>query len=114
MSQGALELSCRVLRGLRVNTGRMLQNLEITGALILAERVMFALSERYGRQTAHDLVHSCAMTAYEKDVSFADVLMANRDIAVVLTRAQLNTLLDPQQYLGLAGSFVDHVLASLE
>ena len=114
MAQGALELSCRVLRGLRVNTGRMLQNLEITGGLILAERVMFALGERYGRQTAHDLVHSCAMTAYENDVSFADVLMANRDVAAVLTRAQLNALLDPQQYLGLAGSFVDRVLASLE
>ena len=72
MTQGALELSCRVLRGLRVNADKMLENLHVTGGLLLSERVMFALSDSYGRQVAHDLVYDCAMTAYERKTPFIE------------------------------------------
>ncbi len=113
MTQGALELSCRVLRGLRVNADKMLANLHITDGLLLSERVMFALSDRYGRQIAHDLVYDCAMTAYERKSPFIDALLENQQVAEVLDRAQLETLLDPRQYTGLADRFVDRVLASV-
>ena len=113
MSQGALEMSIRVLGGLRVNSERMLQNMALTGGLLLSERVMFALSERYGRQVAHDLVYACAMASYEEQQPFIDVLLADQDVSAVLSREQLEALLDPRQYTGLADRFVDRVLDSL-
>lgn len=113
MTQGALELLCRVLRGLRVNTERMLQNMQLTGGLLLSERVMFALSDRYGRQVAHDLVYSCAMSAFDKNTPFIDILLENQQVAAELNRAQLVDLLDPRQYTGLADRFVDRVLATV-
>ena len=113
MSQGALEMSCRVLRGLRVNSERMLQNMELTGGLLLSERVMFALSDRYGRQHAHDIVYNCAMACYENSEPYIDVLLANQEVSAVLSRDQLEALLDPRQYTGLADRFVDRVLDSL-
>ena len=113
MTHGALELLCRVLRDLRVNTDKMLANLQVTDGLLLSERVMFALSDRYGRQVAHDLVHGCAMTAYEEKKPFIEVLLENQQVAAVLSRAQLADLLDPRQYTGLADRFVDRVLAAV-
>ena len=113
MTQGALELSCRVLRGLRVNADKMLENLGVTDGLLLSERVMFALSDRYGRQIAHDLVYDCAMTAFERKTPFIDALLENQQVTAVLDRAQLEMLLDPRQYTGLADRFVDRVLASV-
>ena len=113
-AHGALEMTRRVLAGLRVNTERMLGNMALTGGLLLSERVMFALSERYGRQRAHDLVYTCAMASYEGDRPFADVLLAHQDVSAVLNREQLEALLDPRQYTGLADRFVDRVLDSLD
>lgn len=112
-AHGALEITRRVLAGLRVNTERMLRNLALTGGLLLSERVMFALGERYGRQRAHDLVYTCAMASYENERPFVDVLLANQDVSAVLSREQLKALLDPRQYTGLADRFVDRVLESL-
>ena len=74
---------------------------------------MFALSERYGRQVAHDLVYACAMASYEEQQHFIDVLLADQDVSAVLSREQLEALLDPRQYTGLADRFVDRVLDSL-
>ena len=113
MTQGALELSCRVLRDLRVNADKMLENLGVTAGLLLSERVMFALSDRYGRQFAHDLVYDCAMTAFEQKIPFIDVLLENQQVTAVLDRARLESLLDPRQYTGLADRFVDRVLESV-
>lgn len=112
-AHGALEITRRVLAGLRVNTEKMLRNMALTGGLLLSERVMFALSERYGRQRAHDLVYTCAMASYEEGRPFADVLLAHQDVAAILNREQLEALLEPRQYTGLADRFVDRVLASL-
>lgn len=112
-AHGALDIMRRVLDGLRVNTARMLQNMALSGGLLLSERVMFALSERYGRQRAHDLVYACAMASYEEGRPFADALLADRDVAAVLSRERLEDLLDPRQYTGLADRFVDRVLECL-
>ena len=114
MTHGALEMSCRVLRGLRVNSQRMLRNLGATGGLLLSERVMFALSPRYGRQKAHDLVYRCAMSAHERDQPFIELLLDDAEVSAALSRAELETLLDPRHYTGLADHFVDRVLASLD
>lgn len=114
MCQGALELTARVLAGLQVNEARMRQNLDLTGGLLLAERVMFALAPQLGRQEAHDVVHACAMAAHERGRSFGDLLAADPRVAPLLSREEISRLLDPTGYTGLATEFTDRVLADRE
>ena len=111
MCQGALELTSRVLAGLQVNEARMRQNLDLTGGLLLAERVMFALAPQLGRQEAHDVVHACAMAAHELRRPFSDLLAADPRVNSHLSGQQISRLLDPTGYTGLATEFVDRVLA---
>jgi len=114
MTQGALEMTLRVISGLHVHPDRMLKNMNITHGLLLAERVMFALGEHLGRQDAHDIVYACAMEAIESETPFIDVLMKHSDVNNHLTIDNLSTLLDPTQYTGLAAQFVDQVLKEVE
>ena len=114
MTHGALEMTVRVISGLHVHPERMLRNMNITHGLLLAERVMFALGEHLGRQDAHDIVYVCAMEAIESETQFIDVLMEHREVNVHVTRDELDTLLDPTQYTGLAAQFVDRVLEEVE
>jgi 3-carboxy-cis,cis-muconate cycloisomerase len=111
MTHAAIEMMIRILRGLMVYPERMRRNLDVTGGLLLAERVMFALGTYIGRQAAHDVVYECAMHSIEVQRSFMDTLLAEERVAQHLTREQIITLLDPAAYTGLAATFVDRVLA---
>ncbi|MEK4909269.1 adenylosuccinate lyase [Niallia sp. FSL R7-0648] len=102
-----------VLEGLVVKPENMLKNLERLGGLILSERVMFALSEKIGKQTAHHLIYEIAMESAEQKTPFKRLLGQNEKVAAVLTEEQINQLLDPSQYIGLASEKVDEVIASI-
>ena len=110
LTDGALVQILRVLRGLQVDPERMRQNLDALHGLMLSEAVMLALGEHIGRQTAHDVVYESAMKAFEQRIPFVDVLCEDPRVSQRLTRAQLEVLLDPTRYTGLAGAQVDLVL----
>lgn len=110
MTDGALALTLRVLRGLRVYPERMRRNLDALHGLMLSEAVMFALGEHVGRQTAHDIVYESAMRAVEEGRPFRELLLADPRVAAHLAREDVDRLLDPARYTGLAGAFVDRVL----
>lgn len=112
MSHGAIELSLRVLRALQVNPEAMARNLEITHGTLLAERVMLELGRFIGRQKAHDLIYESAMESYEQNRSFSDVLQDNPLVMTYLTTEQVERLLNPADYVGLAGTFVDRITLS--
>jgi len=99
-----------IARGLRVNVLRMTENLDRLGGLLLSESVMLTLGLVLGRNTAHDLVYDAAMTAFEGKGSFRDLLMRDARIAAVLSPEDLERLLQPAAYTGLAGIFVDRVV----
>ncbi len=108
----ALELTQRVLAGLIVYPDNMLRNLQATNGLLLAERVMLALGEYIGRQPAHDIVYAAAMRATEKQLPFAEILQQDKAVTAHLTTADIDDLLDPLHYTGLAAAMVDQVLLS--
>jgi adenylosuccinate lyase len=110
MTDGALALTVRVMQGLRIHPERMARNLDVTNGLLLSEQVMLALGRAIGRQTAHDVVYECAMRAIDEDVPFRDVLTRHPAVSRHLSPADLDHLLDPRQYTGLSGVFVDRVL----
>ncbi len=108
---GAASALADALAGLKVNPARMRANLDLTGGLIVAERVVFALSERLGRQAAHDVVAAAAVPVVTGG-SFRNALLA--DVRVDLTAAELDTLLDPVTYVGSAEALVDRAVERYE
>ncbi len=111
MAHGAMTLSLRVIQGLHVYPEMMMRNLEASHGLLLAERVMLALGKFIGRQHAHDVIYEVAMHSFEQRAPFADLLKQNAAVTAHLSAETIDSLLDPVQYTGLAGEFVDRVLA---
>jgi 3-carboxy-cis,cis-muconate cycloisomerase len=99
------------LEHLEVDAERMRENLELTGGLLLAERVVTALSPSLGRQASDDLVTAAAAEASDGKRTFEEALLDRPDVAEHLGPAEVARLLDPAAYLGSAGAFVDRVLA---
>jgi 3-carboxy-cis,cis-muconate cycloisomerase len=112
LAHGGLTMMQRVLMTLAVHPERMRANLDISGGQVLAERVMFALADRLGRQRSHDIVHEVSMEAIESNTSFAAALKAHPEIAMHLKPSEIDVLLDPSTYVGLCADFVDRVVAS--
>jgi adenylosuccinate lyase len=102
----------RVLaEGLTVDAPRMRRNLESTGGLIVAEAVMMGLAPVLGRGEAHHVVHHACDVALAEGISLAAALARDATVSARLSAADIATLTDPAGYLGMAGAFVDRVLA---
>ena len=110
MTDGALKLTTRVVSGMLVYPEHMRRNLDQTDGLILSEAVMLALANKVGRQTAHDVIYECSMRAIEHGLSFRQTLAEHPIVAAHLKTRDIELLLDPIHYTGLAGQFVDRVL----
>jgi 3-carboxy-cis,cis-muconate cycloisomerase len=110
LASAALHWSLVVARGLRVDVRRMTENLDRLGGLLLSEPVMLRLGQVIGRNAAHDLVYEAAMAAFEGRGRFRDLLLADPGVARSLSASDLDALLDPAAYTGLAGLFVDRVV----
>ena len=98
-----------LLAGLDVRETRMRSNLDLLGGLILSERIMLALAPRFGKQTAHQLVHEIALMAQAEGRSFREALLSDQRLHGCFTRQALDELLDPTAYTGLAVEMVDLV-----
>ncbi len=103
-----------ILRGLAINAAAVRRNLDLTGGLILSERVMLALVARgLGRQEAHEILRQAAGAVLETGRTLRDVLLAQPRVAGLLKPRDLDRCLDPADYIGTAPAQVDAVLAAL-
>lgn len=98
------------LGGLGVDEERMQENLGHFGGVIASERVMMALAERVGRQTAHDVVGEAAMAAFDGEDSFADLLLA--DDRIDLPAERIAALTDPETYTGVSAELTRRAVES--
>jgi 3-carboxy-cis,cis-muconate cycloisomerase len=101
---------CESLAHLEVDERRMRQNLDLTGGLLLAERVTTALAPAMGRVKAHDLMMAVVNAARASGRSFAEELGAEPEVRPHLSTQQIAALLDPAGYLGSAELFVERAL----
>jgi adenylosuccinate lyase len=108
---GMLSMMKYVLEGLNVDAAQMRRNLDLLGGFLLSERVMFALSEKLGKQTAHEVVYEVSMHGIEHGVPFERALMDNPKVRDALSQDELRSTLDPTTYVGHAPEIVDRVLA---
>ncbi|SEJ40759.1 3-carboxy-cis,cis-muconate cycloisomerase [Azotobacter beijerinckii] len=108
---GALQQARLLLPGLEVDAARMRANLDLTRGLVLAEAVSIALAQRIGRERAHHLVEQCCRQAVNESRHLRAVLGANAEVSAELSAAELDRLLDPAHYLGLAQRWVARAVA---
>jgi adenylosuccinate lyase len=106
-----LTLGEHVARGLTVDATAMRRNLDLLKGLLLSESVMIELGSHIGKQTAHEIVYEDAMDALHGDASFLDVLLADPRVNEHLGRNEIEMLLDPQRYTGLAAQMARDVVS---
>jgi 3-carboxy-cis,cis-muconate cycloisomerase len=112
LTHGALLHARSIAEGMVVDAGRMRANLDITHGLIVSEAVMMGLAPLLGRGEAHHVVkHACDVALAER-VSLADALMRDPSVSSQLDRHAIERMIDPGNYLGSTGAFIDRVLAS--
>src|SRR5918995_3682947 len=97
---GAAARTRELLQGLEVHPDRMRANLELTGGLLLAERVAAALAGPLGRSGAQDLVQRLSRRAADTGQSLRAELAADPQVRQHLDEADLDRLLDLEGYLG--------------
>ena len=112
LSAGALSQTRSMVEGLEVDAARMRENLDMTHGAIVSEAVMMGLGPYLGRQRAHDLVYDICREAAAAGTPLIDLLARNPEISRHLSGHELERMVDPANYLGLAGEMVDRVLAS--
>ena len=110
LSAGALAQTRFVVEGLQVNEKRMRDNIGITKGLLMSEAVMMGLGAAIGRNRAHDVVYDICREVVKTGRPLVDLLAENKEISKHASRKQLEKMVDPTNYLGVAGEMVDRVL----
>lgn len=108
---GSLQQALQVIPALEVNTEQMLTNLDSTQGLVLAEAVSIALAQRIGRDAAHHLIEQSCRRAVQQGLHLREVLGADPQVSAELSASELDDLLDPANYLGLAQQWVERAVA---
>jgi 3-carboxy-cis,cis-muconate cycloisomerase len=108
---GAARSMAQAFDGLEVDAARMLENLDRTRGLVMAEAVTLALAEGIGRLEAHALVRAASRRASVEGRRFIDVLKEEPAVAQRIAASDLERIGEPERYLGEAGRFIARVLA---
>ena len=101
-----------LLAGLKVNADVMAANLDKMRGYLLSERVMLELSERVGKQTAHEWIYEASMLGITGKLGFADAMRQHHGLGTLLDDDEIRDLTDPGAYLGECGPSVDRVVAA--
>jgi len=96
-----------VLAKLTVDGAAVARNLAAGGGRQCAERLMLALAGRLGRQAAHEI-----LKAHAAAPDFRAALDADARVAGAFSRDELDGLLDPANYTGLAAQVAREVVGS--
>jgi adenylosuccinate lyase len=114
LSGTACQLARGLVEGMTADSEAMVRNLRAGGGYLASERVMRALAERTGKQSAHQLVYEAAMAGREAGLAFREALAAAPGIGALLSPAELDGLCDPAIPEPSAGLFVDRVIERCE
>ena len=101
-TQEMINVAKPLLKTLRVNKLRMRENLNLTNGLILSQRLTFYLADVIGKDTANDLMHDVAKFALNNNLSLKEAALQNEIITQNITEKELDRILDPETYVGLA------------
>jgi adenylosuccinate lyase len=98
-----LYLMNNVVANLQVDEGRMLKNIELTQGRAMSEAVMIALTKKgMNRQEAHELLRKLTLKSEAEGLHFKDALFQDKIVRGKLSEKEIDTALDPRNYLGTA------------
>ncbi|MBE6527229.1 MAG: adenylosuccinate lyase [Thermoplasmata archaeon] len=105
----------KVFSGLDVHRDKMLRNIASAHGLIMAEPVMMALvGKGIGRQDAHEIVREASMVAEDKEIDLLETLWERDDVKKLISREELENVMDPANYTGGSKEIVDRMVAAVE
>ena len=110
-SGSAVKSITAALLGLRLDAERMAKNLGLGGGAIMAESLSMALAEHVGRPNAQRIVKELLVRVDVETSTLRDCVLADADIARLLSPEILERALDPARYLGATDAFIDGALA---
>lgn len=114
LAGGAVSMMREAAEGLEVHPGKMRENLDLTGGLLLAENVTTRAAESLGRMKAHELVKAAAHRALDNGSEFRGELLADDALREALSEYEINAALEPENYLGSSEGFIDRALELCE
>jgi adenylosuccinate lyase len=98
-----LSLMTNVIINLKVDEQRMMQNVGLTQGRCMSESVMMALARKgVNRQEAHELLRKLTIVSEVDKKPFKEVLLADRFVHEKLSCDEIESALDPKNYLGTA------------
>ena len=98
-----LDLMTNIIVNLRVDEQRMLQNINLTQGRVMSEAVMMALAKKgVNRQEAHELLRKLTIKSAVEKSSFKETLIGDKLVHSKLSEAEIDSALDPKNYLGTA------------
>lgn len=109
-----LKTARRLLDKLQVNSAAMQENLGKTKGFIMAQRVAFALAPKIGKDEADERLHEVIRHAQEEKLDFRTALLNDPQVSKMLTAQEIDVLLDPRGYIGMAREEVDAVITHAE
>lgn len=109
LADGTLDIALELFGQMEVHEDQIRYNLEILQGLIYSEALMMRLAEVYGRMEAHELVYELAMAAIAQKRQLKELALADSRVTAHLTEEELENLMRPEHYTGLAEHFVDQV-----
>jgi len=109
---GALEHASRAVGGLHIDAQRMRAALEAKSGVIMAEALATALARSMGRPEAQRLVAALCDRALAQARPLQSVASEEPRVVAALTPDEIARVLQPENYLGSAATFVERALAA--
>ncbi len=104
-----------IFESLEIHRDRMLEVIESSRGLIMAEPLMMKLTEKgIGRQDAHEIIRSSAMMAEDTGRHLRDVLLEREDLKGVLTEQEIRDTMDAANHVGGAIEIVNKMVDVVE
>ena len=78
----------------------MKKNIWLTNGVIFSQRFMLKLIEKgWSREKAYDTVQPQAIKAWENNLNFKELMLANSDVTSTLTLAEIDDRFDPMYHV---------------
>jgi 3-carboxy-cis,cis-muconate cycloisomerase len=114
LTSAALDRTAEIARGMEIDPEKMRANIEASHGLIMAEAVSVALAMHIGRERAHRLLERVSLRAVAGKQHLRASLKSDAEIRAYLTEAEIDTAIDPQNYLGSTAKMIARVLGETD
>ncbi len=95
-----LERFTWIIRNLKVNTARMLKNLESSGDIFFSQKLMLKIMEKgVDRKKAYEEIQKIALESIERKKNFKDAIQKSPFIREILTQQELEDCFNVKEYL---------------